>query len=223
MNKFSKFSSKSPNPSINNGDPQQQSNEISSNILDEELNNVSGVGVGQPKPSWYHQVRGKIEEKYTEYKNEKDMKRLQNESLNFDSNLDDLLLDDDENDDNENEFAEKDDKFVKTLSHSFSDDSIPVKESDEMNLGTDTTVSRNLSFKFIQIFTFFLAGRRSSTPASADDIHQGSAPQTPQERRRFGFGKYFERSNKADRTNTASSNDVNADISTPKSGKKPKT
>ena len=137
LNKFSKFSSKSPNPSINNGDPQQQSNEISSNILDEELNNVSGVGVGQPKPSWYHQVRGKIEEKYTEYKNEKDMKRLQNEtSLNFDSNLDDLLLDDDENDDNENEFVEKDDKFVKTLSHSFSDDSIPVKESDEMNLGT---------------------------------------------------------------------------------------
>ena len=72
-------------------------------------------------------------------------------------------------------------------------------------------------------FWIFLAGRRSSTPASADDIHQGSAPQTPQERRRFGFGKYFERSNKTDRTNTASSNDVNADISTPKSGKKPKT
>ena len=66
---------------------------------------------------------------------------------------------------------------------------------------------------------FFLAGRRSSTPASADDIHQGSAPQTPQERRRFGFGKYFERSNKTDRTNAASSNDVNVDVSTPKSGK----
>ena len=65
---------------------------------------------------------------------------------------------------------------------------------------------------------FFLAGRRSSTPASADDIHQGSAPQTPQERRRFGFGKYFERSNKTDKTNTASSNDINADVSTPKSG-----
>ena len=31
LNKFSKFSSKSPNPSINNGDPQQQPNEIPSN------------------------------------------------------------------------------------------------------------------------------------------------------------------------------------------------
>ena len=156
LNKFSKFSSKSPNPSINNGDPQQQSNEIPSNLLDDELNNVSGVGVGQPKPSWYHQVRGKIEEKYTEYKNEKDMKRLQNEnSLNFDSNLDDLLLDDDD-DDNENEFVEKDDKIVKTLSHSFSDDSIPVKESDEMNLGRDATFSRNFSCKFIQnLLNFF--------------------------------------------------------------------
>ena len=73
-------------------------------------------------------------------------------------------------------------------------------------------------YKIYWIF-FFLAGRRSSTPASADDIHQGSAPQTPQERRRFGFGKYFERSNKTDRTNAASSNDVNVDVSTPKSGK----
>ena len=141
LNKFSKFSSKSPNPSINNGDPQLQPNEIPSNLLDGELNNGGGGGVGQTKASWYHQVRGKIEEKYTEYKNEKDMKRLQNESLNFDSNLDDLLLDEDD-DDNENEFVDKDEKIVKTLSHSFSDDSIPVKEPDEMNIGKNATFSR---------------------------------------------------------------------------------
>ena len=139
LNKFSKFSSKSPNPSINNGDPQQPNEILSESLLEDELNNGVGGGVGHPKPSWYHQVRGKIEEKYTEYKNEKDMKRLQNEGgLNFDSNLDDLLMDDDEYDDNEKASVEKnDEKIVKTLSHSFSDDSIPIKETDEMNLGSN--------------------------------------------------------------------------------------
>ena len=30
-------------------------------------------------------------------------------------------------------------------------------------------------------------------------VQQGSAPQTPQERRRFTFGKYFERSSRAEK------------------------
>jgi hypothetical protein len=94
MNKFSKFSSsKSQNPSINNCDP-----EFKSGIAEEDPDGCQETPTG--RSSWLHQVKGKIaqkvEEKYSEYKNEKEMKKLMNDTGgSFDSNFDDFIFEDD--------------------------------------------------------------------------------------------------------------------------------
>lgn len=83
LNKFSsKFSQSTPNTSsINDGDlpPLEKSSQ-------EDLS----------KQSWLHTVKGKIaktvEEKYTEYKNEKEMRKLMNNPPNNLECFDDLLL-----------------------------------------------------------------------------------------------------------------------------------
>ena len=87
------------------------------------------------RSSWLHQVKGKIaqkvEEKYSEYKNEKEMRKLMNDTGgSFDSNFDDFMLEDDDTID---DFKIEDDKQP-IIAHSFSDESI-VKETEDMHLG----------------------------------------------------------------------------------------
>ena len=96
--KFSNFKTSQTNPtSINNGDIEPTSNDND----------------GVETKSWYSAVKGKLEEKYTEYKNEKEMRKL----LNSQNDFEDFTIDD-QDIDNENE------KLI-SLPHSFSEESIP--------------------------------------------------------------------------------------------------
>ena len=140
MNKFSsKFSTSTTSQanaassvSINDGDlpPPQTSSEKSSPEQDCE----------QKQTSWLHTVKGKIaktvEEKYTEYKNEKEMRKLHqinasgghlNSQFNIEGSFDEFLLENEEEDVEE----KAENNF---LTHSYSEDQIVTKKNEELRL-----------------------------------------------------------------------------------------
>ena len=130
--------------------------------------------------SWLHQVKGRIaktvEEKYTEYKHDRELKRQALskanaantdepfEELNFDESADGAGL-------------------SQSLPHSFSDDQLIAGNNIERPPSTDNMT---------------LNSRRTSTPVTDELVVKSgdhSAPQTPKERRRFTFG-FLDRSPK---------------------------
>ena len=145
-NKFSNFKSGS---SINNGDiePTTETNEVPSE-----------------NRSWIRAVKGKLEEKYTEYKNEKEMRKLKNEF----------------NEDLEEEAETEEEKLI-SLPHSYSEDSIAKEPTeDEMAFGrrsstpvtTDEVQSNPQTPKEKRRFTF---GFLNKTPNPSES----SVPETP--------------------------------------------
>ena len=100
MNRFSSKFSNSPNSqnnstSINNGDLPPIINTDKSSP--ETTTETPG---GENNKSWLQNVKGKIaktvEEKYTEYKNEKEMRKLQQNPNASQFAIDDLLLESDD-------------------------------------------------------------------------------------------------------------------------------
>ena len=149
-NKFSNFKSGS---SINNGD-----------IEPTEGNEDKSEG----GKSWIRAVKGKLEEKYTEYKNEKEMRKLK-----------------DEFEDISEEDSPDNDKLLE-LPHSFSEDSIAAKEptDGEMAFGrrsstpvtTEEIQSNPQTPKEKRRFTF---GFLNKTPSNQSQTSETGVPETP--------------------------------------------
>ena len=149
-NKFSNFKSGS---SINNGDIEPTDNEVQSE-----------------GKSWIRAVKGKLEEKYTEYKNEKEMRKLRDE-------FEDISEED-------NAEEQDNDKLIE-LPHSFSEDSIAKEPTDsEMAFGrrsstpvtTDEIQSNPQTPKEKRRFTF---GFLNKTPNPSQTSETTSVPETP--------------------------------------------
>ena len=138
------------------------------------------------KESWLHHVKGKIaqkvEEKYTEYKNEKEMKKLINHSSGSSQifNIDEDFL---------FEASDDEEKLI-SIPHSYSEDSLPVQDS-EMNLGLRRSSTPVISDDV-------LAGQRSG-------------PTSPKERRRFTFS-FLDRSGNASNAKAANQENVPPEI-----------
>lgn len=175
LNRFSsKFSSSSataagavstaPNTSINNGDLQPSSLSVSSAAISGDNTTEQSSAEETRQSSWLNTVKGKlktVEEKYNEYKNDKEMrKNLMTSNPNIEVAFEDIL-----DLEEENEFEAE--SIAKSLPHSFSEDSI---------LTTTDTIDADM----------MAIGRRSSTPLSTEEIVK-SNPATPKERRRFTF------------------------------------
>ena len=165
--------------SINDGDlvPILSTEKSSPDLNLQESENQKGAAGG----TWLHTVKGRIaktvEEKYTEYKNEKEMRKLHQQTnahssnlsnqFNIDGSFDDFLLENDDAD--EDVVVEEKDKNY--LTHSLSEDTALSKTFD------DTVDDSNIEDMMVQ-------GRRSSTPVSTENSQQTS----PKEKRRFTFG-----------------------------------
>ena len=155
--------------SINDGDlvPILSTEKSSPDLNLQESENQKGAAGG----TWLHTVKGRIaktvEEKYTEYKNEKEMRKLHQQTnahssnlsnqFNIDGSFDDFLLENDDAD--EDVVVEEKDKNY--LTHSLSEDTALSKTFD------DTVDDSNIEDMMVQ-------GRRSSTPVSTENSQQTS-------------------------------------------------
>jgi len=202
--------------SINDGDlvPILSTEKSSPDLNLQESENQKGAAGG----TWLHTVKGRIaktvEEKYTEYKNEKEMRKLHQQpnahssnlssQFNIDGSFDDFLLENDEAD--EDVIVEEKEKNY--LTHSLSEDAIGVSK----NFDDQCVDDSNLEDMMVQ-------GRRSSTPVSTENSQQTS----PKEKRRFTFG-FLDRKPAGSATATPGSSSEAVSLPAPSStGTTPKT